>query len=79
MLLVEVSDSSLDHVRKTKLPLYAKFGVPEAWIIDLSHRAVEIPREPAGGRYASVERMTEGVLAPTRIPAIRIDIAALLG
>jgi Uma2 family endonuclease len=42
LLVVEVSDSSLDHDRKTKLPVYAGFGVAEVWIVDLSGRAVEV-------------------------------------
>ena len=33
-LLIEVADSSLDHDRETKAPLYASSGVPEYWIVD---------------------------------------------
>jgi Uma2 family endonuclease len=78
LILVEVSDSSLDHDRKTKLPIYARFGVPEVWIVDLSGNAVEVYRNPTEGRYASSWRMTQGALAPARIPEISIDIAAPL-
>jgi Uma2 family endonuclease len=78
LLLVEISDSSLDHDRKIKLPLYARFGVPEVWIVDLSGRAIEVYREPAEDRYASSARMTEGARTPLRIPEVAIDIAALL-
>ncbi len=78
LLVIEVSDSSLDHDRKTKLPTYARFGVPEVWIIDLSGGAVEVYREPTEGRYASSVRMTHGSIIPVRIPEVTIDIAALL-
>jgi Uma2 family endonuclease len=77
-ILVEVSDSSLDHDRKTKLPVYARFGVPEVWIVDLSGSAVEVYQDPTEGRYASSARMTQGALTPARIPEVAIDIAALL-
>ena len=78
LLVAEVSDSSLDHDRKTKLPVYARFGVPEVWIVDLSGRAVEVYRNPTDGRYASSGRMSQGALTPVRIPEVTIDIAALL-
>ena len=78
LLLIEVSDSSLDHDRKTKLPLYARFGVPEVWIVDLSGSAVEAYRDPAEGRYASSSRLTQGALTPARIPEVTIDIVTLL-
>ena len=45
-LLVEVSETSLAYDRGIKLALYAKFGVPEVWIIDLPGSAVEVYREP---------------------------------
>jgi Uma2 family endonuclease len=79
LILVEVSDSSLDHDRKTKLPVYARFGVPEVWIVDLSSGAVEVHRDLTDGRYASFGRLTQSSLTPIRIPQVTIDIAALLG
>ena len=78
LLVVEVSDSSLDHDRKTKLPVYARFGVVEVWIIDLSGRAIEVYRDPTEGRYASSSRITQGAVTPTRVPEITIDVAKLL-
>jgi Uma2 family endonuclease len=78
MLVVEVSDSSVDHDRKTKLPLYARFGVPEVWIVDLSGRAVEVCRDPMEGRYASSSRMNRGGLTPVRVPEVTVDVATLL-
>jgi hypothetical protein len=78
LLLVEVSDSSLDHDRKTKLPVYARFGVPELWIVDLSGSAVEVYRDRADGRYRWSSRINQGDLIPVRIPEVTIDIATLL-
>jgi Uma2 family endonuclease len=78
LLVVEVSDSSLDHDRKMKLPVYARCGVLEVWIVDLSGRAVEVYRDPMEGRYASSSRMTRGALTPVRVPAVTIDGSTLL-
>ena len=78
LLLVEVAETSLSHDRGTKLPLYAKFGVPEVWIVDLRDAAIEVYRQPAGDAYASKQRLTSGVLAPVLVPGAMIDVAALL-
>ncbi len=78
LLLVEVSESSLAYDRTTKLALYAKFGVPEVWIVDLVASAVEVFRELEEGAYASRERLTGGLLAPALVPKATIDVAWLV-
>jgi Uma2 family endonuclease len=75
---IEVSESSLAYDRSTKLALYAKFGVPEVWIVDLFGAAVEVCREPKGGAYASRERLPGGLLAPALVRGVTIDVARLL-
>jgi Uma2 family endonuclease len=78
LLLVEVSETSLVYDRGIKLALYAKFEVPEVWIIDLSGSAVEIYREPKDGAYVLRERLTGGLLAAALVPGVTIDVAGLL-
>ena len=78
LLLVEVSETSLTYDRGTKLPLYAKFGVPEVWIVDLRGAAIEVYRGPAGDAYVLKERLTSGSVTPVLVPAVTIDVAALL-
>ena len=78
LLLVEVSDSSLAYDRNTKLALYAQFGVPEVWIVDIPGGAVEVYRTLKDGAYAPGERLTAGRLSPGLVPELAIDVAALL-
>ena len=78
LLLVEISDSSLTYDRGAKLTLYAKFGVPEVWIIDIAGSAVEIYRQPNDGGYEFRERKAGGTIAPALVPVVAIDVAALL-
>jgi Uma2 family endonuclease len=78
LLIVEVANSSLAFDRGTKLPLYARFAVPEVWIVDLAGRAVELYGEPEGGTYRRTERVTEGTLRPSTVGDVEIDVAALL-
>src|SRR5271166_1491454 len=67
LLLVEASDSSMAYDRGAKLGLYARFGVPELWIVDIAGAAVEVYRQPKDGSYASRERRSSGSLAPALV------------
>lgn len=52
LLLVEVADSTPRYDRAVKLPLYARAGIGEVWIVDLRRRVVDVHRTPAGDGYA---------------------------
>ena len=46
-LVVEVAETSLSYDRDVKLPLYARAGVPEAWVVDLAAATIEVYASPA--------------------------------
>src|SRR5262249_20949988 len=50
LLLIEVADSSLDYDRGAKLELYARAGISEFWIVDLTSNRVLVHREPKDGK-----------------------------
>jgi Uma2 family endonuclease len=79
MLLVEVSDTAYRYDRYVKLPLYARAGVPEAWIIDLNHDVVEVFRDPLPTGYASMQRMERGeTVAALAFPDVVLEVAEIL-
>ena len=49
LVVVEVSDTTLSYDRNVKLPLYAAARIPEAWIVDLQDRKVEVYADPGAG------------------------------
>lgn len=53
-LIVEVSDTSLEYDRTHKLPLYARAGVPECWIVNLPDRLLEVYRNPIPAPSAGI-------------------------
>lgn len=55
LLLVEVADSSLRYDRAVKLPLYARAGIGEVWIVDLHRRVVDVHRTPDANAYTTIE------------------------
>lgn len=50
-LIIEVADTTLDFDRLVKIPLYAKHGIPESWIVDVKGRKVEAFWQPESGKY----------------------------
>jgi Uma2 family endonuclease len=80
LLLIEVSDTSLRYDRGTKLPLYAREGVPEVWIVDLTGQRVEAYRTPLSGRYQeSVVHDRGSSLAPAVFRDLIITVDEILG
>jgi len=85
-LIVEVADSSLRLDRGAKASLYARAGVPEYWILDLTNRVLEVSREPAAmteqplrHHYRSIIRLTENDHVTAIIaPETSISVAELL-
>lgn len=78
LLVIEVADTSLRYDRERKLPLYARQGVPEAWLVDLRARRLVRYRNLRDGAYALVDQPNlASPLAITALPEIRIDLATL--
>jgi Uma2 family endonuclease len=59
LLVVEVADTSLPYDRNIKLPLYARAGVAEAWIVDVRAGTVEVHSDPREVGYAAVRRYSK--------------------
>jgi Uma2 family endonuclease len=51
LLIIEIAHSSLRKDRGIKAEIYAEAEVPEYWIVDLVHLAVEVRTAPANGHY----------------------------
>jgi Uma2 family endonuclease len=78
LLLVEVSDTTLPFDLGTKIPLYARCGIAEAWVIDLNERAVRVFRDPRPSGYrASFTLQGDGSVTALALPAIVVPVATL--
>ena len=80
LLLVEVADSSLRFDRTVKLPLYARAGVAELWIVDLKRRAIDVHRGPVGNGYNDMATYRAGDhLALLLAPEIVVKLDLMFG
>jgi Uma2 family endonuclease len=86
VLIVEVAETSYRIDREYKANLYARAGIPDCWIIDLAHDALEVHRDPEaspdalyGWRYRSVMTLRPpATVAPLAAPGNPIPVADLL-
>ena len=77
-LLVEVADSSLELDRGAKLELYARAGIREFWIVDVTTNSVLVHRRPRGDGYELVTKIEPpGVLEIEDLAGVQIPAAAL--
>jgi Uma2 family endonuclease len=79
-LVVEVAASSLRFDTKTKLPLYARHGIAETWLVDLDGKRFVRHRAPQEGTYSLVEEPELGSpLGIAGLPQITVDLRRLFG
>jgi Uma2 family endonuclease len=60
LLVIEVADTTLEYDRQIKVPLYARSGIAEVWIVNLMDERVEIYTQPANDAYQSQQQAGRG-------------------
>jgi Uma2 family endonuclease len=86
VLIVEVSESSLDYDRTRKASLYARAGIADYWIVNLVNNQLEVHRDPRpdpaqhyGHGYASVTVLgRQDVVNPLAAPQVSLAVSDLL-
>jgi len=78
LLLIEVSDSTLEYDREEKLPAYGRAGVAEVWIVNLQHATIEVYRDPHFTGYGSKTVLHPGDQAvPQAFPDVVVNVTEL--
>lgn len=78
LLVVEVSETSVEYDSEVKLPLYARAGIPEVWLVNLPERKIEVHSRPVDGeyrqstRYRSGDSLTSATVSAPGLPAAEI-------
>ncbi len=80
LVVIEVSDSTLSFDRNVKMPLYARAGIPEAWVVNIPEERIEVYGDPAGGEYRAVSSYARGRrLQSQTLAGLRVSVAKVLG
>jgi Uma2 family endonuclease len=79
VLVVEVSDTSLEYDRRRKAALYARSGIAEYWVVNLVDRCLEVHRDAVASGYRGAVALDAGAtVAPVAAPAFHVAVADLL-
>ena len=79
LLLIEVSETTLVYDQTIKLPLYAKAGIPEVWIVNLSANQIEIYRHPTLDNYQTVQHLSQhDRVSIAELPSIQLAVSDII-
>ena len=78
LLVIEVSDTTLDFDQGAKRGLYARFGIREYWVVDINDRRLIAYSDPRDGDFCEmVVHGLEAVPAPRALPHVKIAVRDL--
>ena len=78
LLVIEVADSSLAFDTGTKVPLYARAGITETWVVDVEEKVIRVFRDPtAKGYQTSFTVSVKEKIAVPSLPKAMISVADL--
>ena len=80
LLLIEVSDTSIDYDRNRKIPLYAAASIPEVWIVNLQNSTIELHCQLRDYSYAVVKIFRRGERVKSEnLPRLELNLEEILG
>jgi Uma2 family endonuclease len=80
LLLVEVSDTTVNYDRKIKKSLYARYGIVEYWLVNLGEDCIEVYLNPQAQDYTLTRIMRRGeTIVPSQLPNITVSVSDILG
>lgn len=79
LLVIEVAEDAAGD-RALKIPLYARAGIREVWLVDLEAEIVEVYLSPAHEGYRKVRKEKRGKsLVPTALPDVEVALGEIFG
>ncbi|HLC41640.1 MAG TPA: Uma2 family endonuclease, partial [Methylomirabilota bacterium] len=79
LLIIEVGDTTVEDDRMRKIPLYARAGILETWLVNLPGEAIEVYRDPAQDGYRDARTVRRGLpLAPLAFPDVTLTADEIL-
>lgn len=80
LLVIEVSDATLLADRNVKMPLYAREGITEAWLVNLPRKMIEVYFDSTDGSYRECLKFKHGatLVSPT-VSGLSLAVDDIIG
>ena len=79
LLLIEVADTTVDSDRYHKLPIYARAGIVEFWMVNLQEDCVEVYTDPSATGYSSRSVVgVDGEVSPTAFADVSLAVGQII-
>jgi Uma2 family endonuclease len=78
LLVIEGAATSQRYDRRVKVPLYARHGIPEVWLIDLESERFTRHRQPLSAAYSTIDQPgLDRALTVDALADVAIDLSGL--
>ena len=80
LLTIEVADTSLRYDRDEKMPRYGRYGIPEAWLVDVQAQTITVFTQPHAGGYREQHVLSRGQeIMSVAVEGLRVGVDETLG
>ncbi|MEB3226317.1 MAG: Uma2 family endonuclease [Synechococcus sp.] len=79
LLLIEVSNTTLNYDLHDKKDVYEREGIEEYWVIDIPHKRLHVFKDLVDGKYHSLIIHTSGIISPHAFPDVEVEVEKLFG
>jgi Uma2 family endonuclease len=80
LLVIEVADSTLAYDIHDKTPRYARYMIPEVWVVDVEAKVVRVFTQPGPGGYANERVMQRGsTITSASVEGLRVGVNEIFG
>ncbi len=80
LLTIEVADTSLRYDRDEKMPQYGRYGIPEAWLVDVQAQTITVFTQPHAGGYREQHVLSRGQeIVSVSVEGLRVGVDEALG
>ncbi len=80
LLVIEVSNSTIEYDRDIKKTLYAEAGIIEFWIVNLPDNTIEVYSQPKNGNYRLARILEKGeTVESNSVENLKLQVEEILG